>query len=493
MDSLAALLWGKSTGVIFLGIALLVLVVLLWLPADIGEVRVGTDKIGVISGAALSQETLSYTLSLPLIMRGYPPPPPVFGVYMGPVNESGGVTQAIQAGVHWVNLSAFNWAAIEPQLTDPPTYHWEVVDEQSFIDAAQNDLTVIARVSATPQWAREIPGHNCSRIRRDSLDEFARFLAELVRRYQALPYNIRYWELDGEVDVAPSLVDPANPIGFWCWGDDEDAYYGGGYFAEMLRWAYPAIKAADPQAQVVIGGLLLDCDPRNPPPGKTCTPARFLEGILRGGGGPYFDVVSFHSYAYYGGTPGDMGNPNWTGGVWMQSTVVREKASFLREVLNTYGYENKGLMNTETALFCFEASDECFQTQAMYVPRAYAEALAYDLMAQVWFLMKDPVWRNTGLLRADMTPKPVYYAYATAATFLSSVEYVGPVAGYPAEVEGYAFHRTNGARIEVIWSEDGGSHAVGLPSGASAYDKYGSLLPGPSILVDNSPVYISWP
>ena len=38
-----------------------------------------------------------------------------------------------------------------------------------------------------------------------------------------------------------------------------DPYYGGGYYAEMLKIVYPQIKAADPEAQILIGGLLLFC------------------------------------------------------------------------------------------------------------------------------------------------------------------------------------------------------------------------------------------
>ncbi len=63
---------------------------------------------------------------------------------------------------------------------------------------------------------------------------------------------------------------------FGCWGDPNDkTYYGGEYYAEMLKRAYPAVKAANPQAIVLNGGLLLDCDPRYPPPGKDCLPADF--------------------------------------------------------------------------------------------------------------------------------------------------------------------------------------------------------------------------
>jgi hypothetical protein len=263
----------------------------------------------------------------------------------------------------------------------------------------------------------------------------------------------------------------------------------------MLKVAYPAIKAADPQAQVLIGGLLLDCDPRNPPPGKDCTMSKFLEGILRAGGGPYFDIVSFHAYAYYLGALGRMGNGNWDGGAWaVQTTAVREKALFLQGVLNQFGYGDKALMNTEAALLCVDATWQCFETQGMYVPRAYAEALAFGLTAQVYYDMKGE-WRYSGLLEPDLTSKPVSDASQAAAGFLSAVDYVGPVMGYPAGVQGYTFEkRDRSGHLDVVWSADGSSKFVILNAGEAAYDRYGHPPPAPGwVEVNYAPVYIERP
>ena len=126
----------------------------------------------------------------------------------------------------------------------------------------------------------------------------------LVARYSVALYNIKYWELWNEPDIASSNFPGDNLFG--CWGDPNDPYYGGGYYADMLREVYPQIKAADPQGQVLVGGLLLDCDPRL---GAGCEkvknnnqPSKFLEGILRKNGVPFFDGVSFHAYDYYLGS-----------------------------------------------------------------------------------------------------------------------------------------------------------------------------------------------
>ncbi len=105
----------------------------------------------------------------------------------------------------------------------------------------------------------------------------------------------------------------------------------------MLKVVYPQIKAANPDAQVLVGGLVQDCDPR---PGASCeivgkppSHCKFLEGILHNGGGPFFDGVSFHSYDYYKAN-GDQNclycNPNWLSSWNTTGPVVALKAQYIR-------------------------------------------------------------------------------------------------------------------------------------------------------------------
>jgi hypothetical protein len=408
----------------------------------------------------------------------------VFGTEMRKVDDAHGLPLAVEAGVHWLRLRAFSWDEIEPSRTDPATYHWEAVDEDSLRNAAEAGMQVIAGIQYTPEWAQKVPGSYCGPIRADKLPEFAQFLRALVARYSGPPYHVRYWELGNEPDVDPALVSARSVFG--CWGDREDEYYGGRYYAEMLKVAYPAIKSADPQAQVLIGGLLLD----RPSGGEDNHP-RFLAGILEGGGGPFFDLVSFHAYAYYGGTMGLMGNPLWPD----SATVMPAKVAFLREVLGEYGYGDKPLVNTEVALLCAEASEGCFEMQAVYAPRVYAEALALGLEAQVYYAWISRGWRHTGLLQPDLAPKPVYHAYKTAATFLSQASYEGEVIGYPRGMGGYSFTGPDPTiRVDVIWSEDGTAQRITLPAAALAYDRYGEpLAAGDAIEVDFSPVFVVSP
>ena len=436
--------------------------------------------------------TSNQTLYLPIIAHQYTPVQSVFGVQMDAINNSRGLQEAIAARVAMVRSAMFRWSEIEPVRTNPPTYHWEVVDEAGLVNAAQNRMTLIAGVLSTPPWAQKIPGYYCGPVRQDSLDEFAQFLQAMVNRYSGSPYYVRYWELWNEPDVDPfAFSPPMDPnSGYGCWGDSSDpSGFGGGYYATMLKTALPAIKAADPKAKVLIGGLLLDCDPNNPPPGKDCHASNFLQGILANGGGPYFDIVSYHAYTYFWGL-GSFYNPNWPG----SDTAIPVKTAFLRSVLAEYGFADKPLINTEAAVLCSTDSSDCRETQAMYVPRAYAEAMALDLKGQLYYRMINEAWRFTGLLWPGLWPKPAYYAYGTASDFLAGLEYEHPVQGYPAKIDGYAFSRVNRAPYtDVIWSSDGSAVAVSLPPGATAYDRYGDVIGSGTITVNYSPVYVVKP
>ena len=146
------------------------------------------------------------------------------------------------------------------------------------------------------------------------------------------------------------MVGPTS--GFGCWGDEADPYYGGGAYAEMLKRVYPAIKQANPSAQVLIGGLLLDCDADHPVAGRDCADSRFLEGILRNGGGAAFDIVSYHGYAFWSGKneDWDISNPAWQ----PRGGVVLGKLQLIRETLARYQVD-KPVLLSEAGLLCYQA------------------------------------------------------------------------------------------------------------------------------------------
>jgi len=424
-------------------------------------------------------ELTQYFVHLPVVMVSHAAVPSVFGVRMQHVSHAFGLTEAIEASVPTVRSVTFSWKLIEPVRTSPPTYVWTSVDWLGLENAAHNGLELLATIHATPTWAQARPGYSCGPIKADQLDAFAQFLQALVNRFGGHPYHVHRWSVWNEPDVDWRLVNPDS--GYGCWGDADQPDYGGGVYAQMLQAAYPAIKSAAPDAEVIAGGLLLN-DPVSPS-------SRFVEGILQGGGGPYFDALGFHVYTYYLGSLGKMGNSNWPGSV----TAIPEKAAFLQSLLDQYGFQHKALVTTEASLLVISGnpSPDSLETQAMYVGRAYAEALSLGLEDLIYYSMTDD-WagRNNGLLRANLSKKPSYYGYKTAVSFLSQASYLAPAAGYPAGVEGYAFALPNAQRTDVIWSIDGTPQTVTLPVGAAAYDRYGVGLGSGTVEVGYSPVYV---
>ncbi len=407
-----------------------------------------------------------------------------------------------KAGGYWTRFDRIHWDAIEPLNQDPPDYHWETVDEASLINASASGAGIIALIMFAPDWAQKYPGVACGPFSEGAFDAFARFMHAVVSRYSQPPYRVKYWEIGNEPDIDPALVSPQGGIG--CWGDKNDAYYGGGYYAEMLKAIYPQIKAADPDAQVLVGGLLLDCDPVNPPETsagsgtkKDCSSSRFIEGILRNGGGDYFDAISFHAYDYYFGGLGRYGNKGWSSTWNTTGPVLAQKADYLHGLLALYGHPEKILMNTEVAILCGSSgeestcqTDEFARTKADYLAEANATAQADGIRTDMWYSITG--WRASGLVNGNWEPLPVYQAYQASVVRLAQAVFSHDLTAFP-QVKGYEFAR-EGTVLWVLWSLDGEPHLVQLPSQPTAtYDVFGQpLAREQSLTITLDPVYIEW-
>lgn len=395
------------------------------------------------------------------------------------------------AGAYWARRDSLVWSEVEPARG---SRNWAALAglEQELSDASRQGMEVVLIVHSTPAWAQDVTGSYCGPIRLDALEDFAAFMRDLVARYSAAPFNVKYWELWNEPDVDPALVGPRSVFG--CWGDMEDAYYGGGYYAEMLKAVYPAMKAADPQAQVLVGGLLLDCDPEKPPEGRTCEASRFLEGVLEVGGGRYFDGVSFHAYDTYQGELGKYANANWQSAWNTSGPALVAKARYLKSLLASYGVDEKFLMSTEAALLCGRSGKEqACQTEAFenskayYVAQVASASAAEGLKAVLWYSLQG--WRASGLVDGNLEPLPAYEAYQFASTALRDAFPLRQITEF-AGVNGYAFERGE-EQLWVLWSLDGEPHAVELPFElGAAYDVFGNPLDlATSTEIGLSPLY----
>jgi hypothetical protein len=405
------------------------------------------------------------------------------------------------SGASWSRFDRFHWDLIEPIPQTPPVYDWSSVDEAGLLIAANRGFNLVGIVLFTPPYAQKYPGSICGPIAEDHLDRFGVFFHALIQRYSQAPYHVKVWEIGNEPDVDYAF---ANRVGFGCWGDPNDPYFGGGYYAQMLKVVYPQIKAADPEAQVLLGGLLLDCDPRNPPETsvgsgvlKDCSPARFLDGILTNDGGPYFDGISFHAYDYYSFREGKYSNSNWHSTSDLNGVVSLPKVGYLQERLNAYGITDKYLLNTESGLICGSTgkeegclTDEFARTKAAYIVHTNTAAFSLGLRANIWYSLMG--WRGSELVNSSYQSLPAYDAFNVNFHFMKDAIYRRQIMDYP-NLFIYEFEKPQGV-LWVMWSKMGDVETVQLPFQPSAvYDLYGNSLGlSPEMIVNYAPVYIEF-
>ena len=418
--------------------------------------------------------------------------------------------QELRAG--WVRLgNRISWRDLQPNEGDPIQWDSLATFEQELRDLRGVGVTPVVVITDSPYWATLRPS-SCAAIRADKFAAFADFMRQLVNRYKLPEYNLHDWELGNEPDVDPDLVGADNPFG--CWGDIDDAYYGGGHYGEMLKVVGQAIKEADPYARVWIGGLLLDRpDSIAHPPicglPNCGRPELFLEGILESGAAPYFDVVPFHSYTPYKYRTTIYGKVDHDNAIveapWYSwGGAYIGKSSFLRQTLQAYGVEKSITLN-ETSLmcpseyfsWCNPPGDDFYNAQADFLVRGFVRALAGDVDGVVWYTLEGPGWRYTGL-QAFGVPNLAFYSYQQMNNQLHGYRSVVPV-DYGSDIEAYAFDERV-KFVHVIWAKEDQIFNILVPGEKfiAAYDRDGSVIdPTPNGLdyqlpLGFSPIYIEF-
>jgi hypothetical protein len=255
---------------------------------------------------------------------------------------------------------------------------------------------------------------------------------------------------------------------FGCWGDTEAPYYGGKHYGKMLQAIAPAIKQQDPQATIIIGGLLLD-KPVTEDPGLG-KPELFLKGILEQDSGNSFDAVAFHAYPWYTSpdVDDDMDHKYW--GEYGGATLG--KIAYINNMLQEYGV-NKSLYLTEGSMLYWsdpnspvlpddEIPADFQQTQAAHIVRQMTRALDAGVEAYSWYTLHRSGWNYTGLLNGDNSPRPAYTAYAFYIDMIGDSRPV-QTSDYGDTV--YAYRFDQGTRIvDVVWKKTAGEQIVDVPS-----------------------------
>lgn len=472
------------------------------------KVPIGTAISSAVTAAAQTSTPVAITApAKPTALPSPTPPPPTPVPTLKPAANAGTIvvgnnttgievelaagagTKAVkEAGALWIRYNGVVWADVEPNRGDRK---WESQAnlETRLKEASAAGLQTILIVRGAPAWARQIEKASCGPIKPDAMAYYVVFLRDMVARYSGPPFNVKYWEIWNEPDVSPEAVANIPDSPFGCWGDPKDAYFGGGQYGETLKVVYPLIKSADPKAQVLIGGLLLDCDPRVSKPDKDCKPAKFLEGILKNGGGPFFDGISFHAYDFFYGKPGHYGNANWDS-VWnVTGPVLAAKTRFIKEVLAQNNVQGKYLINTETGVLCYQCQTPPVEfeiTKAYYVPVTYAVAAAEGLSGNIWYSLSG--WQESGLLSKNQ-PVLAYKAYQVWSQQMKDLKFVTENTAVPG-IKIYEF-KNDTKRVWVAWSADGTLKPANLNMPIkSVTDALGNAKSLPLTQIDIMPLYI---
>jgi len=209
------------------------------------------------------------------------------------------LTHLDAGGFTWVRQS-FYWSQIE---TEPGRFDWEACDRLLDALAHHPQLRLVAVLDDDPP----IPP-----VHRTDSGRFVAFAHEFATRYGAQVDHYQIWD---EPNLAAHWGGgPVNPVAY----------------ADLLARVAPAIRAADPDARILLAGLAptVETGPQN------LSDERYLDQLYRAGAAPYFDIVAGKPYGFYTG-PDDRR---------VDAAVLNfSRLILLREVMVRHGDADKAL------------------------------------------------------------------------------------------------------------------------------------------------------
>jgi hypothetical protein len=287
-----------------------------------------------------------------------------------------------RAGTLRINLA---WGSV--QSGPGAGYDWSHYDGVVG-QAARNGIRVLATVYSSPAWAERTPEYPPLG---DRLPEFEDFARAAVRRYGS---DGSFWTENPGLPKLPITNwqlwnEPNSPL-FWKPRPDVSGYL------EMLRGFEAVVSGADPNAQVILGGLF-------PTPKGGIAMTDFMASLYRAGGKALFDAAAIHPYA---------ANPQNALGSTDQLRGVMDRFGDAagRIWISEVGWASAGEPSGLTV-----GADR----QADYVTRTFElaaeERERLGLDGVIWYSLNDtpgPLWPgHCGLFALDGTAKPSWNAF----------------------------------------------------------------------------------
>lgn len=312
---------------------------------------------------------------------------------------------AVRLNAGWVRVD-LSWASVQP--ASATEWDWSRFDRT--VEAARlRKLEVLPILAYTPAWARA-PGCAGDKCPPADVGAFAEFARRAAERYA--PRGVHSWEVWNEQNTAD----------FWSSGPDPVGYAG------LLTATSAALRSADPEARVVMGGLAAV------PTGAGRLDARtYLADVCRVGGCRAVQAVGYHPYTF----PYLPSDTTAEGTGWQQIAATRRSlAGVLRESglaempiwLTEYGAPTGGPGTVASGPGDASATTDHVtpERQAQIADDALAVAFRTPRVAALfWYAHRDdPAAASNvdfyGLRRVDGSAKPAWRSFERGAGRLLS-------------------------------------------------------------------------
>jgi polysaccharide biosynthesis protein PslG len=281
-----------------------------------------------------------------------------------------------------------NWETVEPE---PGVFNW--ADPDNTVHAfASRGRRILLRIHGTPAWAR--PADTFLTYPPDDVSDFEDFVRRLAARYR------------GRIDAYEIWNEPNLNYEWGYLSPDAEKY------TALLQAAYRAIKAEDPSALVVSGGLATTGDGSDTAVGDLV----FLQGMYDAGAKGAFDALGSHPYAF--GNPPDYVDP-W--GLSLSRVDEQRQVMLANDDADTPVWitELGWVLNSSWALGEHETIGVTEIEQAAYLARSFEKSAAdwpyvqtififnLDFASVPWYTASEPM-RWYAIVNPDRTPRPAY-------------------------------------------------------------------------------------
>ena len=323
---------------------------------------------------------------------GPPPPPPPAGggpavgaqfhcawsFYTNP-SRAAVLDELAAAGVRWVRIDVA-WDGIEDSVKGARNPWYIAMVDYCVDQARMRNLNVLVTLWLTPGWANGGRSNNVPPTNPQDYADFARWAASHWAG------RVAAWEVWNEPD--PSQT-------FWQGSVQQ--------YVSLLRAAYPAFKAGDPAAKVILGGPASNDD-------------GWIGQVYRLGARGSFDVLATHPYQAIADAPPERADD---GNRWWFTHLPA-----VRNVMIANGDGNKPVWFTEFGWSAHANSPDTPnwqrgvtpEQQADYFIRAIRYTTANYAYVPVMFWYKERARPGSGdahqegyaLLNGDLSRRPVY-------------------------------------------------------------------------------------